>query len=579
MIKQLQKLMKKNHIDYYIVPTSDEHQSEIIGDFYQFRRYLTGFTGSNGTLLVSRKNAYLWTDGRYFLQASKQLGEDVTLMRMSMPGVPTLIEFLAEHMKEDDVLGFDGTTMSPATILQLVDSLDFDLQYEEIDLSIMWVDRPERSHEPVYLYDNIYHGRDVADKLEELRDFMTVNHCDHHLISTLDDIAWLFNLRGNDIPDSPTALAFAIISQDQASLYLQEGTYSHYIENHYQEVNVTIKDYDDVYEDTALLEGVLLVDTKAINMALYDAINCDIIDEANPTQYFKCIKNDVEIKNTKNAHLKDGIAMTKFMYYLKNNDLKGEDEITIANKLLSYRQQQPLFVEPSFSTICAYGSNAAIIHYEATPDNFSPVDNSHMLMIDSGGQYLDGTTDITRTFVLGDITEEEKHGFTLVLKGFLRLQNAIFNDATYSDALDFIAREPLAKEHLDYRHSTGHGVGHFLNVHENPVSITMRHPFAIRFEPGMITSDEPGLYVDGEYGIRHENELLCVEAKTNEYGRFLTFEPLTLCPIDLEGVDVTMLTDKEKQWLNDYHQLIYTSLKDHLTDEERVWLKFATRSI
>jgi len=344
-------------------------------------------------------------------------------------------------------------------------------------------------------------------------------------------------------------------------------------------INVDIRNYDDVYDDTSALTGVLLVDTNAINMALYDAISCEIVDEDNPTQYFKCIKNDIEIANTKNAHLKDGIAMTRFMYHLKHTIKDDADatEISIADTLESFRQQQPLYQGPSFDTICAYKDNAAIIHYHATSEHCSHVEASHMLMIDSGGQYLDGTTDITRTFVLGDTTAEERRGFTLVLKGFLQLMYATFKEGTYSNTLDFIAREPLLKEHLDFRHSTGHGVGHYLNVHEMPVLITNNPNHTMILEAGMVTSDEPGVYIEGHYGIRHENELLCVKDTTNDYGDYLRFEPLTLCPIDPDGIDYSLLTHEEIAMLNDYQQRIYDSLKDHLPDNERLWLKKLTQ--
>ncbi len=578
-MKELQKILKERHIKYYIIPTDDDHQSEMVGDFYQFRRYLSHFTGSAGTLLVGQDDAYLWTDGRYFLQAQEQLPNDITLMKMRMPGVPTLSEFLAQHLDEDDVLGFDGQVMNASFILDLEEELPFDLKFEDVDLSYIWKDRPERSHEAVYLYDDTYNGMDYKIKLEWVRDYMDANEINHHLIASLDDIAWLFNIRGNDIPCTPVALAFAIVHETTATLYLQKGTYDQEFIDHFKD-NVIIKDYEDVYKDVANLNGTLLVDLNHINYQLFNNINCEFYDEPNPTQWFKAIKNETEIKNTTWAHIKDGVAVTKFMYYLKNNIQEGtHTEMSLAQKLEDFRKEQVNYIEPSFDTICAYKENGAIIHYQATKEHNSVVKPEGLLMIDSGGQYLEGTTDITRTFVLGDLTNEERRDFTLVAKCWLGLMNLKFPYGMTGVNVDTVARAPLWAYGLDFRHGTGHGVGHFLSVHEGPQGIRPFDEESVKIEPGMITSDEPGVYIEGSHGIRHENLLLCVKAEKTDYGQFLKFVPLTMVPLDLDGLDVSLLSEQEKAQLNSYHDQVYKTISPYLTKEEREWLAIYTRAI
>lgn len=583
-MKELQTLLKQKGIKYYIVPTDDDHQSENVGDYYQFRRYLSGFTGSAGTLIVGQEGAYLWTDGRYFIQAEKELYEGISLMKMGQAGVPTITEFLVEHLEEEDILGFDGKVMNASFILDLEDELDFDLKFDDCDLTSIWKDRPALSHEKAFLYDVSYNGQPVASKLEWVREYMDVNECDAHVIASLDDIAWLFNIRGHDIACNPTVLAFAIIKKNSATLYMQKEAYDQVMVETYATDHISIKDYHEIYDDVAKLNGTVLCDLEAINYKLYHAMACEIMDGENPSQYFKSIKNTYEITNTKNAHLKDGVAMTKFMFYLKNNICSSQEtEVTLSDKLLSFRKQQDLFIEPSFETICAYKENAALMHYHATPDHCAKVTSEGMLLIDSGGQYMDGTTDITRTFVLGELSSHEKKHFTMVLKGLLALQNARFLYGATGMNLDILARFPMWQEDIDYQCGTGHGVGHLLNVHEGPNEFRPRSRNPRKqptiLEAGMITTDEPGIYLEGKYGIRHENELLCVEGTENEYGQFMHFEVLTKCPIDLDGVDENLLSDQEKSWLNTYHRDVYKSVSPYLSDEEKEWLKYYTREI
>lgn len=584
MIKEFQKLLTEKKIDYYIVPTDDDHQSETVGDYFQSRAYLSGFTGSAGTLLVQPNAAYLWTDGRYFIQAANQLEDGITLMKMAQKGVPTLIEFLAENMKEGETIAFDGQTMTSQFVLDLDDALDVDYNLECVDLlKDFWTNRPAMSQEKVYCYDLKYHGMPVHEKIEVIQEYMKENDCQSHIITALDDIAWIFNIRGNDIPCSPMALAFALITDSQSYLYLQDGTYDLDMVKVLQQENVLVKDYRQIYADAASLKGRVLLNTSNLNYQLFNQIQCEIVNGMNPSQAFKAIKNDIEIQNTKNAHIKDGVAMTKFMYWLKQNDCKiAMDEMSVSQKVLEFRQQQDLFIEPSFTTICAWNENAALMHYHPTTKDFSQIEGHGLLLIDSGGQYLDGTTDITRTYALKEISTTQKEHFTMVLQGMLALQNASFLYGCTGQNLDILARAPMWSENIDYQCGTGHGVGHFLNVHEGPHGIRPKPKFqgeGCVLEAGMIVTDEPGIYLEGQYGIRIENELLCVEGQENEYGQFMHFDCLTLVPIDLDAIEISMLTYKEKKWLNDYHQEVYKKISPFLNEEERIWLKEYTREI
>lgn len=584
MIKEFQKLLKEKKIDYYIVPTDDDHQSETVGDYYQSRAYLSGFTGSAGTLLIKQDEAYLWTDGRYFIQAANQLKPGIQLMKMAQKGVPTLLEFLADDVKEGNTIAFDGKTMNTRFVLDLEDLLDIDFDIECVDLfDEFWINRPAMSCEKAYIYDKAYHGMDAKEKIEIILEYMKENDCSSHIITTLDDIAWIFNLRGNDIPNSPTALAFACITLDQSYLYLQNGTYDEDMIQEYAKENVIIKEYSEIYKDVKELTGKVLLNTSQVNYQLFEQLTCEVVDGMNPSQAFKAIKNDVEITNTKNAHIKDGVAMTKFMYWLKKNyGHIAMDEISISNQVAKFRQEQDLFTDLSFTTICGWNENAALMHYHATDDNHSQVKGDGLLLIDSGGQYLDGTTDITRTYALGHISDIQKKHFTMVLQGMLALQNAHFLYGASGLSIDILARTPMWEADIDYQCGTGHGVGHFLNVHEGPQGIRPRPRLQgeeCKLEAGMIVTDEPGIYLEGQYGIRIENELLCVNGIENEYGQFMHFEPLTFVPIDLDAIEVDMLTYKEKQWLNQYHQDVYNKISPFLTEEEKQWLQEYTKQI
>lgn len=570
-IKKLQNLMKEKGIDIYIVPTSDFHQSEYVGEYFNGRKFLSGFTGSAGTLVISSNEARLWTDGRYFIQAKQQLeGSGIILMKMAMPGVPTIKEYLDQNI--DKTVGFDGRVMSAQEAEHLNNKLitDIDLVDE------VWHDRPNISQEPAYLYDEKYCGESRASKLQRLREAM--GDCQHHIITSLDDIVWLFNIRGNDVECNPVVLAYALINKDDAILYVQNNVVDIKMAAILKRDGINIKAYNDIYEDVKKLTGKVLLDKQIVNYQICSNLNCEIKNMINPTQCFKAIKNETEIKATKNAHIKDGVAMTKFTYWLKTNVGKIElDEISISDKLTAFRKVQNDFRDLSFDTICGYKANAALMHYKAQPGKCAKVTNEGMLLIDSGGQYLDGTIDTTRTFVLGPISDQERRDFTIALKAMMRLQAAHFVAGTTGPNLDILARGIVYEYNLDYRCGTGHGVGHYLNVHEGPNGFRPhdRPGWApmCAFEPGMITTDEPGIYIEGSHGVRHENELLCVEVTNNEYGQFLKFEPITMVPFDLDGLDLKLLSDHEIKQINDYQQLVFDHVAPYLSNEERTWLQ------
>ena len=567
-ITKLRQLMKERGIDLYIIPTSDFHQSEYVGSYFEARHYMSGFSGSAGTLIVREDEAYLWTDGRYFIQAEKELADScIQLMKMRTPGVPTIKEYIEKY--PEATIGFDGRVMPYNQCL-----FTNTIQANEDLVDLIWQERPELSHEEIYLYDTKYSGVSRKEKLEIIREKM--KDAKYHLVTTLDDIAWIFNIRGNDVLCNPVALAYALIEKEKANLYLRKEAVSQEVIDELLKDQIEVKDYFDIYEDIKHIEGKVLLDTKSVNYALVSHIRQEnIIDQTNPSQLLKSIKNETEIKATKDAHLHDGIAVTKFMYWLKTNIGKMEmDELSISNKLLEYRKQQPNFKDISFTTICAYRENAALMHYHPTEKQYSKVEASHLLLIDSGGQYLTGTTDITRTFVLGEMTQKERKDFTIALKAMFRLQNAHFiQDVTTGANLDILARGVIYDYDLDYRCGTGHGVGHFLNVHEGPNGLRPKSLYGHEacIVPGMITTDEPGVYVEGSHGIRHENELLCVKHTENEYGTFLKFEPITYVPFDIEGLDLNYLSNHEIASINEYQQYAFDHIKDALTQEEKDW--------
>ena len=598
MIKErlaaLKAAMKEADIDCYIIPTSDYHNSEYVSEYFMVRKYFSGFTGSAGTLVVLKDKAALFTDGRYFIQAAKQLqGSDITLMKMGEPKVPTLEEYVRQELKEGENIGFDGRVITAG------DGLAFEKTAVEkggkvifhLDLAEkIWKDRPALLFTPVFVLKEEYSGESCDDKLKRLREKMKEEGAAVHLLTTLDDIAWLFNLRAKDVESCPVLLSYAVITMDEAILFAGERAFDETVRKYLAEHHITLKPYDDFYTYVADLvktgpKEKLLVCENRINYRLKKELgDAVIVDRANPTTLMKAVKNSTEQENLRKAHLMDGVAVTKFMYWLKTNVGKVPmTEVSASDYLESLRGSNPTYIEPSFATSCAYGANGAIVHYAATPESCSEIQAKGMLMVDSGGHYYEGSTDITRTFVLGEITEEMRQHFTLVARAMLRLKSTKFLYGCKGVNLDLAAREVFWEKGLDYKHGTGHGVGYLLNVHEGPNSFRYKVlPGSDNdwiFEEGMVTTDEPGIYIEGSHGVRIENELLCRKGENNEYGQFMEFEDLTYVPIDLDGLDVSAMENSEIQVLNRYHRTVYEKLAPFFDGEELEWLKNATREI
>ncbi|MBQ8856905.1 MAG: aminopeptidase P family protein [Lachnospiraceae bacterium] len=590
-LEKLRSLMNASGIDYYVIPTDDFHASEYVGDYFQAREYISGFTGSAGTLLVGKDFAGLWTDGRYFLQAADQLaGTGIELMKIGVEGVPSLVEYLTNNFTSEMTLGFDGRCVSADFLEELKTALNNDavkIIYDKDLVGEMWENRPALSRKPAWFLEDESCGASRKEKIAGIREEMKKKDAEALLLTSLDDIAWLFNMRGDDIAYNPVVLSFCIITEKEVRLFIQKGSLNAEQEIQFVMDGIMLDSYLNVYDyvKTLSVNSIWLNDQKT-SYALMENIpkNIKIIKGMTPVAYTKCVKNTKEQENIRNAHLKDGVAMTKFMYWLKANAGKMDmTEISVAEQAKKFRKAQEGFVEESFTTICGYGPHGAIIHYSATEETNAVIKPEGLLLVDSGGQYLDGTTDITRTFAMGPVTEEEKRNFTTVLRSNLRLGSVKFKEGCTGENLDMVARQPLWEEGLDYNHGTGHGIGFVLNVHETPARINWKgrpgYGENEPLKPGMIVSNEPGFYKAGAHGIRLENLILCQEAEATEYGRFLNFETLTLVPFDLDVVDVTLLDSKEKQLLNDYHSRVYSELAPYMTEEELVWLKEATRAI
>ncbi len=589
-LKKLRELMSARGIDAYVIPTADFHESEYVGDYFKAREYMSGFTGSAGTMVVTKNEACLWTDGRYFIQAANQLKDTtVTLMKMGQEGTPTVEEYLNEMIPRGGKLGFDGRVVTTSAGKAYIDALadkKITLSTGEDLVGMIWEDRPSISHEPAYLLEEKYTGRSTAEKLMQLREEMRRAGCTCHIITTLDDIAWLFNIRGNDVAYNPVVLSYAIVTLSGAHLFANPQSFDKKVSSALSGVGVELHPYDDFlpFVKDLSAEETVLFDPQKVNFEVGSSIKGKKIAAPNPTQLAKSIKNPVELQNIRNAHVKDGVAFTKFMHWLKTNVGKIPiTEISAAEYLLARRREQEGFIEPSFETISAYKENAAMMHYSATEESNAAIEPEGMLLVDSGGQYYEGTTDITRTMVLGPVTAEQKMHFTTVLRSNLDLAGANFLYGCTGQNLDILARGPLWELGIDYKCGTGHGIGYLLNVHEAPNgfrwrTVPERSDGAV-FEEGMVTSDEPGVYIEGSHGIRTENELICRKGQKNADGQFMYFETVTYAPIDLDGIDPALLTLKERTMLNDYHAMVYGKLFQYLTDEEREWLKYYTRSI
>jgi Xaa-Pro aminopeptidase len=591
-LESLRKYMGEYKIDAYIIPSSDNHQSEYVGDYFKSRAYISGFTGSAGTLVVTMDEAGLWTDGRYFIQAENQLkNTGIKLFKMGEEGVPTTQEFICDKLAKGSTLGFDGRLISANEGKSLEEKLkekNVSIKYEYDLVDKVWNDRPSLSKEKAFLLKVNYAGETFSSKLERLRETMKEKNVTSHIITTLDDIAWLFNIRGRDVKYTPVVLSYAIITLDEVYLFIDESKLNEEIINELKTENVIIKKYDDIYEFVKTMdktEKVLLDDGK-VSYSIYNNLPNEVqkIKEPNPTMNFKAVKNNTELENVRNSHLKDGVAFTKFMYWLKNNIGKIEiSEISASEKLEELRRAQEGFIEPSFATIAGYREHAAMMHYSATPESDYKLEASDLFLIDSGGQYFDGTTDITRTIALGEVNSELKTHFTAVLRGMINLSMAKFLYGTKGYNLDILARRPMWNVGLDYKCGTGHGVGFLGTIHESPNGfrwkIAPNRLETATLEEGMVTTNEPGIYIEGSHGIRIENELITKKAEKNEYGQFMEFEVVTFAPIDLDAINVEDLNKEEKDYLNNYHSLVYEKISPYLSEEENVWLKKYTRGV
>ncbi|MDY6045090.1 MAG: aminopeptidase P family protein [Peptoniphilus sp.] len=590
-VEQLLSLMKERDIDVYIVPSEDFHQSEYVGEFFKARAYVSGFTGSAGTVVATADEVCLWTDGRYFLQAADQLeGSGIRLQKMGQPNVPTVIEYIRDVLPEGGTIGFDGRTVSVA------DGAEYEGVAEEKEASIVynmdlvgefWNDRPPLSEKKAFELSTDITGESAESKLGRIREAMREKGCDTHIVASLDDVCWILNIRGDDILYSPIVLSYAIITLDEMILFIDENKLDEDMKSNLAALNVTIRPYNAIYEDVKALNGrSILIDPSKMNYALYENIPEDnhVVEAANPSILMKAMKNETELKNMAIAHVKDGVAWTKFMYWLKHTIGKEEiTEIGASDKLEAFRKEQDGYMWPSFAPISGYGEHAAIVHYEADEESDIPLEPKGLYLSDTGSNFREGSTDITRTIALGELTDEEIFHFTLVLKSHLALAMVKFPYGAHGYSLDYAARKPFWDEHLDFNHGTGHGIGQLLNIHEGPTGF--RYKINIpknehhQIEEGMIITDEPGIYIAGKHGIRTENCLVVVEDEENEYGTWMHMEPLTLVPYDFDAVDVSLLSHEEIAYLNSYNQRVFKTISPHLTDEETEWLKKYTKEI
>ncbi|HWQ59212.1 MAG TPA: aminopeptidase P family protein [Clostridia bacterium] len=591
-LARLRALMEERGLAAYYVPTDDCHLSEYVGEYFRARAYMTGFTGSAGTLVVTPGEACLWVDSRYFLQSEFQTaGSSIKVMRVGEEGVPSIAQYLLNTLPEGARLGFDGRTVGAQWALRTgrqLASKKITLE-PTIDLvGEIWENRPPLPVGRVFVLSEEYAGRSAEDKLADVRRAMKEKDADAHVLATLDDIAWLLNIRGDDVLNTPVALSYLVVEAEEAFLFIDGAKLDEDAREHLRSLNVTVRPYGSVYEFAArYIEGsTVMLWSERVNFALYDIIakEATVVDAENPTYLAKAVKNETEVENLRRAHIKDGLALTRFIKWAKENVGRIEmDEISAADKLDEARRALPGNLGLSFNTICAYGPHAALPHYSATPETNVNIEPSGFLLVDSGGQYYEGTTDVTRTFAVGELTREQKRNFALVLRGMLALAGARFLYGCRGANLDALCRAPLWEAALDYKHGTGHGVGYLLGVHEGPNSFRWKiegeKPTSCVLEEGMVTSDEPGLYFESAYGIRTENLVVCRRDVKNEYGQFMRFETLTCAPIDLDAVDPALLNEAERKQLNCYHAFVFEKLAPLMDREEREWLRKYTRSI
>ena len=597
-LEDLREVMRREHLSACIFPSTDPHQGEYIPDHWKGREFISGFNGSAGTAVVTLTSAALWTDSRYFIAAADQLkGTEYQLMKLKIEGTPTIAEWLGKECGAGAEVSIDGWCSSSNAVKELIADLrkegGITVRTNLDPLKLIWRNRPVIPENPVELYPLKYAGESAKDKIARIREALRKRHADGMLMAALDDIAWTLNLRGTDVHCNPVFVSYLLISSKTVTLYINKVKLSPEVLAYLDAENIKVEDYEQVENGLKqYFEYNILLDPDEVNYRLYEVVRnkgkmndlqkTEIVEEESPVKRMKTVKNDTEIAGFRSAMLKDGIAMTKFLYWLSSYIGKPEiselTEIAIDEKLTSLRAEQPLYRDISFDTIAGYGSHAAIVHYEATPETDIPLQPKGMLLLDSGAQYLDGTTDITRTIALGPLTDLEKHIYTLVLKGHIQIELCKFPSGSSGTQIDILARKDMWREGLNYLHGTGHGVGTYLNVHEGP------HQFRMEWKPaplvaGMTITDEPGIYLPDRCGARTENTLLIVPYKETEFGKFLQFESLTLCPIDKAPILIEMMTQEEIQWLNDYHQRVFDTLSPHLSAEEAAWLREACKAI
>lgn len=587
-LASLREVMRREHLAAFIFPSTDAHQSEYVAAHWQGREWISGFNGSAGTVVVTLTSAALWTDSRYFLAAEEQLkGTEYQLMKLKIKGTPTIAQWLAQELAdvESPEVGIDGMVNSYHSATALISDLrklgGISVRTNFDPLSIVWKNRPAIPQNPVEIQPMEYAGESVSSKITRIRKALRELHADGMLVSALDDIAWTLNLRGTDVHCNPVFVSYLLISSDEVKLFVDEEKVSAEVRSYLQENGISLYIYNKVEEALRnYSEYNILLDGDETSYYLWKTVKCqEIVAATSPIPAMKAVKNATEIQGYRNAMLRDGVAMVKFLMWLKPAvEAGGQTEISIDKKLTSLRAEQPLFRDISFDTIAGYATHGAIVHYEATPETDIPLKPEGLILIDSGAQYQDATTDITRTIALGPVTEEMKHIYTLVLKAHIQLELVKFPDGASGTQLDAVGRECMWREGLNFLHGTGHGVGSYLNVHEGPHQIRMEWmPAPLR--AGMTLTDEPGLYLAGKFGVRTENTVLITDYKKTEFGKFLQIEPLTLCPIDTTPIDTNIMLPEEIDWLNQYHQKVYEKLAPYLSETEKKWLRNATKAI
>ena len=585
-IARLREELRREHLSAFIFPTSDPHNSEYTAEHWKGREWISGFNGSAGTAVVTLDKAALWTDSRYFIAAEEQLqGTEFQLMKLKVEGTPSIAEWLGRELKDaaDKAVGIDGMVNSTNSIKELISDLrtqgGITLRTNFDPLERIWQDRPAIPENPVVIHPLEYAGEPIREKLARIRKALREKHADGMLMAALDDIAWTLNLRGSDVHCSPVFVSYLLISTTEVTLYINKVKLTPEVISYLQAEGVGVKPYNQVKQGLKdYFEYNILLDGNEVNYTLYKTVEREIVDASSPVPLMKAVKNEREVAGFRSAMLKDGIAMVKFLKWLKPAvEAGGQTEMSVERKLTALKAEQPLFRGLSFDTIVGYEEHGAIVHYEAIPETDTTLHPKGLLLIDSGTQYQDGTTDVTRTIALGPLTEEQKRVYTLVLKGHIDLQLLHFPDGASGTQLDAIARRPLWQAGMNFLHGTGHGVGCYLNCHEGPHQIRMEW-IPARLQAGMTVTDEPGVYLGGRFGVRIENTLLVVPAEETECGRFLGFETLTLCPIETSPIIKELMTPEEIQWLNDYHSMVYGRLSPYLNEDEKAWLRKATAS-